>query len=126
MRRRVEGGLVHHIPTDLLSEPQMPTALPLLMHNGQVRHITDLTAYHKAEVSNQVEKCEFMDSPDGSVVKNLTANAGDTGSVPGLGRFHVSWSNEAHELQLLKPTCPGVRALQQERSPHSLQLEKGC
>ena len=86
MRRRVEGGLVHHIPTDLLSEPQMPTALPLLMHNGQVRHITDLTAYHKAEVSNQVEKCEFMDSPDGSVVKNLTANAGDIRDVDSISR----------------------------------------
>ena len=90
---RVEGGLIHHSPTDLPSEPQMPTTLPFLMHTGQVRHITDLTAYHKAEVSNQFEKCEFMDFPDGPMVKNLTANAGDTGSVPGLGRFHVSWSN---------------------------------
>ena len=27
--------------------------------------------------------------PRGSVVKNLTANAGDTGSIPGLGRFHM-------------------------------------
>ena len=35
--------------------PDAPT-LPFLMHTGQVRHITDLTAYHKAEVSNQVEK----------------------------------------------------------------------
>ena len=27
--------------------------------------------------------------PDGSVVKNPPANAGDTGSIPGLGRSHV-------------------------------------
>ena len=27
-----------------------------------------------------------MDFPGGSVVKNLPANAGDVGSVPGLGR----------------------------------------
>ena len=27
--------------------------------------------------------------PGGAVVENLPANAGDTGSSPGLGRFHV-------------------------------------
>ena len=31
--------------------------------------------------------------PDGAVVKNLPANAGDTGSSPGLGRSHMPWSN---------------------------------
>ena len=34
-----------------------------------------------------------MDFPGGSVVKNLPANAGDTGSSPGLGRSHMSQSN---------------------------------
>ena len=29
-----------------------------------------------------------MDFPGGPVVKNLPANAGDTGSISGLGRFH--------------------------------------
>ena len=29
------------------------------------------------------------DFPGGLVVKNLTANAGDTGFIPGLGKFHV-------------------------------------
>ena len=28
--------------------------------------------------------------PGGSVVKNLPANAGDTGSIPGPGRSHMS------------------------------------
>ena len=28
-----------------------------------------------------------MDLPGGSVLKNLPANAGDTSSIPGLGRF---------------------------------------
>ena len=31
--------------------------------------------------------------PGGTVVKNLSANAGDTGSSPGLGRSHMPWSN---------------------------------
>ena len=31
--------------------------------------------------------------PGGTVVENLPANAGDTGSSPGLGRSHVPRSN---------------------------------
>ena len=31
--------------------------------------------------------------PGGAVVRNLPANAGDTGSSPGLGRSHMLWSN---------------------------------
>ena len=53
----------------------------------------------------------------GAVVKNLPANAGDTGSSPGPGRSHMprsnyarapqllSLSSGAREPQLLKPTC---------------------
>ena len=29
----------------------------------------------------------YMDFTGGSVVQNLSANAGDTGSIPGSGRF---------------------------------------
>ena len=29
----------------------------------------------------------------GPVVKNLPANAGDMGLIPGLGRFHMPWGN---------------------------------
>ena len=29
--------------------------------------------------------------PGGSAVKNPPANAGDTGSIPGLGRSHMPW-----------------------------------
>ena len=32
-------------------------------------------------------------SPGGAVVKNPPANAGDTGSSPGLGRSHIPRSN---------------------------------
>ena len=31
--------------------------------------------------------------PGGTVVKNLLANSGDTGSIPELGRSHMPWSN---------------------------------
>ena len=35
------------------------------------------------------------------MVKNLPANAGDTGSSPGPGRSHTPQSNKAREPQLL-------------------------
>ena len=38
-------------------------------------------------------KLYFWDFPGGSVVKNLPANAGDTGSIPGPGRSHMPRSN---------------------------------
>ena len=55
--------------------------------------------------------------PGGAVIKNLPANAGDTGSSPGPGGSHMprsSWAREpqllslrprARESQLLKPAC---------------------
>ena len=39
--------------------------------------------------------------PGGAVVENLPADAGDTGSSPGLGRSHMPRSNWAHQPQLL-------------------------
>ena len=38
--------------------------------------------------------------PGGAVVENLPANAGDTGSSPGLGISHMPWNNWSREPQL--------------------------
>ena len=76
------------------------------------------------------------DFPGGAVVKNPPANTGDMGLIPGPGRSHMLWSNEArvpqllslcsraHEPQLLSPhattteTCvPRAHAPQQEKPP---------
>ena len=38
-------------------------------------------------------KMDNWDFPCGPVVKNLPANAGNTSSIPGPGRFHVSQGN---------------------------------
>ena len=35
----------------------------------------------------------LSDFPGNPVIKNLPANAGDTGSIPGLGRFHMPWGS---------------------------------
>ena len=48
---------------------------------------------------------DHWDFPGGTVVKNPPANAGDTGSSPGLGRSHMPQSNYARAPQLLKPAC---------------------
>ena len=46
-------------------------------------------------------KKEFEGFPGGAVVESLPANAGDTGSSPGLGRFRIPRSNWTREPQLL-------------------------
>jgi len=35
----------------------------------------------------------YWDFPGGPVVKDLPANAGDTGSIPDPGKSHMHWSN---------------------------------
>ena len=40
-----------------------------------------------------LQKCVGLGFPGGAVDKNLPANAGDTGSIPGLGRSHMPRSN---------------------------------
>ena len=45
---------------------------------------------------------QSWDFPSAPVVKNLLVNAGDMGLIPGLGRFHMLLSNQAHVPQLEK------------------------
>ena len=64
-----------------------------------------------------------MGFPDGAVVENLPANAGDTGSSPGLGGSHMPRSNWAREPQLLSlhvwSLCSATREAVIVRGPHS-------
>ena len=57
-----------------------------------------------------IKSDEHVDFPGGPVVKNLSANAGDTGSTPGPGRFHVPQGNEAWTPQLLNPQATTTQA----------------
>ena len=57
------------------------------------------------------------------MVENLPANAGDTGSSPGLGRSHTPWSNWACEPQIteparLEPVLCNKRGRDSERPAH--------
>ena len=62
-----------------------------------------------------------MGFPGGAVVENLPANAGDTGSSPGLGRSHVPQSGWAREPQLLSlrvwSLCSATREAVTVRGP---------
>ena len=64
-----------------------------------------------------------MGFPGGAVVENLPANAGDTGSSPGLGRSHMLRSNWAREPQLLSlrvwSLCPATGGAAIVRGPRT-------
>ena len=53
------------------------------------------------EIQCQVYKLRRGGFPGGTVVENLPASAGDTGSSPGLGGSHMPRSNWVREPQLL-------------------------
>ena len=83
-----------------------------------------------------LQKKMYRGFPGGAVVENLPANAGDTGSSPGLGRSHMPRSNLAREPQLLSLSvwslCSTTRKAAIVRGPrtamksgpHLPQLEK--
>ena len=72
--------------------------------------------------------------PCGPLVKNPPANAGDMGSTPGLGRFHMPRGNKAPKPRLLSlssgacvPQVLSPRAATTEACmprTHALQQEK--
>ena len=48
---------------------------------------------YEGNISNSRGEKDRQDSSGGPVVKNPPANAGNIGSIPGPGRFHVPQSN---------------------------------
>ena len=71
----------------------------------------------------EVAKPEVLGFPGGAAVENLPANAGDTGSSPGLGRSHMPRSNWAREPQLLSlrvwSLCSAAREAAIVRGPRT-------
>ena len=57
----------------------------------EVVHSLFLEQLHSEKIYISKENCR--DFPGGTVLKNPPANAGDTGSSPGLGRSHRPRSN---------------------------------
>ena len=56
---------------------------------------------HKRKGGARKIRGRGRDFPGGEVDRNPPANTGDTGSIPGPGRFYMLWSNWALEPQLL-------------------------
>ena len=81
----------------------------------------------KKTIQEKYDKLDFNkikisgDFPGGAVVENLPADAGDTGSSPGLGRSHMPRSNWAREPQLLSlrvwSLCSATREASIVRGP---------
>ena len=59
--------------------------------------------YHHRNHSNMgwLQKRLVGDLPGHPVFKNLPANVGDKGSIPGPGRSHMPWNNQVSAAQLL-------------------------
>ena len=56
-------------------------------------HNFDLWNYANILYVQKIKSTRIWGFPGGAVVKNLPANAGDTGSSPGPGRSHMLQSN---------------------------------
>ena len=75
-------------------------------------------------------KTFLLGFPGDAVVENLPANAGNTGSSPGLGRSHMPRSNWAREPQLLSlrvwSLCSATREATIVRGPHTAMKSGPC
>ena len=79
-----------------MSHPDVVSTLRSLHFSGGDKHsiITKKFTYLQIVIRAVKDKNrELRDFPGGAVVKNPPANAGDTGSSPGLGRSHMPRSN---------------------------------
>ena len=53
----------------------------------------DLKRHSKDIQMTNGHRKRCSDFPGGTVDRNPSANSGDTGLIPGLGRFNMPWSN---------------------------------
>ena len=97
---------------DILPDKQLQfLKLQLILFNCLLNHKFPSWSPKESKTKNTL--CGF---PGGPVVKNLPANAGDTGAIPALGRFHVPWGR-ACTLQQGKPPQWEAHTLQQRVDP---------
>ena len=93
--------------------------IPLSLLNGGYWSISESSAFlGERAVTRQWRNDYWLDDvnnfcegfPDGPVVKNFPCSARNMGSVPGLGRLHMPWSNLARVPQLLNPCAANTEA----------------
>ena len=92
--------------------------------------VTCLLSIYSSSFVNFLSIQEASGFPGGAVVENLPANAGDTGSSPGLGRSHMPRSNQAREPQLLSlhvwSLCSATREAAIVRGPCTTMKSGPC
>ena len=90
------------------------------MHSPTPSSFFPFSPFESQTLKTRTLKKQEQDVPCGPLAKNLPVNAGDTGSIPGLGRSLTPWGNGAREPQLLKSVHPGVHLCRKRRG-HSEQ-----
>ena len=87
------------------------------MKLGEVFPIREVTFFNKDSQDNQKDPLQDygIDFPGGPVLKNMPANAGDTGSVFGPGRFHLPWRQLNLCASATESSHPRSCAPQQEK-----------
>ena len=95
-------------------------------------HILESKLLWNVQTSCLSSTITIQDFPAGPVLKNLPADTGDMGLIPGLGRSHRPPNNGIREPQLLSPhsslgsavreaTAKGTRTPPPEKSPFKQQ-----
>ena len=106
-----------HIPLG----PKLPTCLEFEEICSLVHFWLRFFLEDKLEIF--IKRLRTGGFPGGAVVGNLPANAGDTGSSPGLGRSHTPRSDWAREPQLLSlrvwSLCPATRGAAIVKGPRT-------
>ena len=126
---RLQGAWVQSLVRELISCMKHSLAKKIDKYFKIKHKIDQRVLMYKKNVN-------ILGFPGGTVVENLPANAGDTGSSPGLGRSHMPWRNWAREPQLLSlhvwSLCSATRETATVKGPRTViksgprlpQLEK--
>ena len=86
---------------DERSEREIKETIPFTIATKRIKYLginlpretKDLYAENYKTLMKEIKDDTNRGFPGGTVVENLPANAGDTGSSPGLGRSHMPQSN---------------------------------
>ena len=113
---------IHTFLKQLLENTQMEALLPSGETEVQTEDAEAVVSI-LAACQQHLQKISMGGFPGGAVVENLPANAGDTGSSPGLGGSHMPRSNWAREPQLLSLSvwslCSATREAAIVRGPRT-------
>ena len=94
--RRAGSAIVAHGPSRSAAHGILPDqgSNPCPLHwQADSQPLRHQGGPHKLLIVSEIKVAMSRDFPGGAVVKNPPANAGDTGSIPGLGRSHMPRSN---------------------------------